>query len=1269
MTFKDYSEEGDLVLDEDKGLSSEDCVITDACYNEGQLIGTAMCKEAEIQVINDNYDLADKEFQLEVGVDTSNVVLNGPDEYDVSVDVPEGKSEQETRSGKNLFNANNINNSSVKVLNNGKTIVMPIATSGNGYTTTNKTLQQLCPDLNVGDTVFLYGNTTSQLNRYIYLKSLWHFGTERTITQEDLDAAVILYGNRYHDGETGQVTLTDMAIMLKSETDTTWEAYGASPSPKYPSEIKSVGDDINLFDANSSNISYSDNFVTHIIDSSNKITTNNSYSWARLEVTIAGLEANTDYTISTNIANDNELNCGLWGATDNISMSTNKNFKSTITKQTDSSGNLTFYFYTNYSSSTTATGIVVFDKIKLQKGTAATSYSEYGKGTVEVKQEGKNKFRFTNENIWQGAGNNYEILDDKLNKIHVYGNWYIGFLTDVKPNTYYTIMFEKEINVLTGNTGVVNIYDGDKKERIITITGNRGTFNSGSLNKIYVVLYCGGGTGYEGDVIFSYINLVEGLYDNITMPEFEPYFSNSYVLQVSEPLRSLPNGVCDTIEEDGIHRRVGIGKFQAVNQLYDSRGFKYGTNSIKSINTSAENINIICDKAIVNAKTNDIYITNYGNTLVIIGATDDTVETFNEKFAGAEYIYELAEEVIEPIFKEYVPYGTYTIKQYEDVKSNNKYKIIAYDYMDKLNEEFVDNDNYPKTLKQFYIDFAGYYGLEVEEQTLPNENFIIKEKPALENMTGRSILGCIAELFGSFAKINRFDRIQMYLKEDTDIEFSLDDMNSKLETDNRYGPVNVVTIGLSSVEGENVTLQDEESIAQYGETTIRIDDNPFVYTEALREEVIEELYNRLKGFSYIPVSFNHKARLYTDCGDAIKVQNMEETGYVETMILNQTVKIPRTRQSTIETKALTNTQQEKKYISKTKQKNTQTEIVVDKINQNIVGIIETQDEIQDKIFKMESDISGLDVSLTTAGGNNFLSFAPEYWELEIQQKLQEGIEEIGSFEGITETSLNNLLNTTITNYEKTDTSITFNYNQNKILIDTDLSITANVNLESISSRSTYYEELRKNTISSLGYLLKNENILQRLILPNGIYTISFLYKTVSLGATNKLIIDNGIKTEYELEDIQNFTDFKIQTEVEQEDGTTGTEEHYLSFEVNNNEVSIGFSSDSDNAIIISDLMLNSGSTKLDWTQNSNETITDTVKIGKGIEISSTADDVKFKADTDGIRILDADTDEVTSKFTRAGTETNNLIAHNSANLGGLMFRKVNDKVWITFIPD
>ena len=46
----------------------QNVTITDQCYQDGVIVGTAMCKEVEIELINNNFDLADKEFLLEVGV-------------------------------------------------------------------------------------------------------------------------------------------------------------------------------------------------------------------------------------------------------------------------------------------------------------------------------------------------------------------------------------------------------------------------------------------------------------------------------------------------------------------------------------------------------------------------------------------------------------------------------------------------------------------------------------------------------------------------------------------------------------------------------------------------------------------------------------------------------------------------------------------------------------------------------------------------------------------------------------------------------------------------------------------------------------------------------------------------------------------------------------------------------------------------------------------------------------------------------------------------
>lgn len=79
--------------------SLQDVVITDSCYDSGQLIGTAMTKEVEINIINkDNLDLADKEFELYVGVKLS----SGEYEY-----IPYGNyivTEYEDTKSNNIFN-------------------------------------------------------------------------------------------------------------------------------------------------------------------------------------------------------------------------------------------------------------------------------------------------------------------------------------------------------------------------------------------------------------------------------------------------------------------------------------------------------------------------------------------------------------------------------------------------------------------------------------------------------------------------------------------------------------------------------------------------------------------------------------------------------------------------------------------------------------------------------------------------------------------------------------------------------------------------------------------------------------------------------------------------------------------------------------------------------------------------------------------------------------------------------------------------------------
>lgn len=332
------------------------------------------------------------------------------------------------------------------------------------------------------------------------------------------------------------------------------------------------------------------------------------------------------------------------------------------------------------------------------------------------------------------------------------------------------------------------------------------------------------------------------------------------------------------------------------------------------------------------------------------------------KLQDEEFKLEVAVQLPDETY-EYVPYGSYTVNEYEDEKSNQNYKIVAYDYMNKLNGMFEENKNFnptfPISAKSFYIQFMSSYGIQCETQTLPNQGFIITSMPGFEGMTARSVLSCLCELFGGFAKINRNNKCQIYLSTETSEKIDASVMNTSLIVNERYGPVNVITIGLSDVEGENVTYQDYDSIQQYGETTIKILDNPILYTEELREQAIPALFDALKGFQYIPTEFKGKSLLYLDGGDLVQALDVKTNEYVNTIILNQTINIPKTRSGEYSNLALSNTETKNKYISKSKQSNTRTEILVDKANKKIETVVSQIGDRSEKTTTITQDIDGI----------------------------------------------------------------------------------------------------------------------------------------------------------------------------------------------------------------------------------------------------------------------------------------------------------------------
>lgn len=153
-----------------------------------------------IQASTNVFDLS--KIQLEEGTATNYLPYNTIQVKDV---------------GKNLFdiskvitNWNTSINSGLRNNNDGTLTISSPPTSTTSIGLAPNTLKDYCPNLQVGDVVYLNATTTGT-NKYIYLDvsvSLWSFGTKRTITQNDLDSKVYWYAS----GVNTTATISDIMI-------------------------------------------------------------------------------------------------------------------------------------------------------------------------------------------------------------------------------------------------------------------------------------------------------------------------------------------------------------------------------------------------------------------------------------------------------------------------------------------------------------------------------------------------------------------------------------------------------------------------------------------------------------------------------------------------------------------------------------------------------------------------------------------------------------------------------------------------------------------------------------------------------------------------------------------------------------------------------------------------------------------------------------------------------------------------------------------------
>lgn len=294
----------------------------------------------------------------------------------------------------------------------------------------------------------------------------------------------------------------------------------------------------------------------------------------------------------------------------------------------------------------------------------------------------------------------------------------------------------------------------------------------------------------------------------------------------------------------------------------------------------------------------------------------NTFKYFDGVWTGSEY--------------EYIDMGTFTVFDEKDEDDFNKH-ITAFDNLIKFNAPFIDVGGYPKTLFQELQNVCEQAGVVLNNTNIPNGSFKVANNQFVNEESLKTVLKAICQISGMYAIIKE-DKLVLQLKNDTNEVLNKNQHEPVIWKRRTYG-INQVVLGMKDVEGEYVLREDLQDIAKNGVHKLVINDNPFAYTEDKRAELIDELFNQVKGFGYVPFEVNGEWLSYLDVGDTITIDG------VETLLLRINGKSPTALESVISAPAVIDSSVD--YIDNTNSIENQmkrTEIIVDKQNQEIKAL-------------------------------------------------------------------------------------------------------------------------------------------------------------------------------------------------------------------------------------------------------------------------------------------------------------------------------------------
>lgn len=995
-----------------------------------------------------------------------------------------------------------------------------------------------------------------------------------------------------------------------------WEPYVGeipAPNPDYPSEIKTVGNNVNLLDISKLKTKTSYEITFTPTNTGIKITGTAYDTYAYGDSIYFNLQKGKTYTLyGKNAGNTFKLELKKNGTI--ITTIKTSGDKVTFTPKEDINS-ITFVLE-GISKGTTYNYEI--SNIKIVEGTEVGECSKYGQGSVKVTKCNKNLVGDIQKGYWNNTGvfeYDTNFVSSKQIKVEK-GKTYIGGIFDKNKNyvgKVVYVLFDKNKN-FTRYSGEETITIGNNEEYVSIRTYSAQASYITSNNYLLQL--------EVGNKIYSY----------------EPHQEQSYILPVQQEMLEGDYFDWDNEEEVHVWEKLvfkgnenwnlddiynGIAQFSlSVNAVYindDDTVIRTMSNYFKGVGFDSSWLIDNCVTIRKHSRVR-IMISKYttveqfktwlkskcdeGTPVIVyyklstpkrLPFTEEQKEIAKElshatTYEGTTHIY--STDSISPVLKttcgsEIVPIGKFTIqKPIED--DEFKVKIKATDYMKKFEDNKYDGSNltYPKTMLEVLEDICQKAGVELGSTSFLNSE---KQIAVYDNtVTARTYLGYIAEQAGGFAVIGRDGKL--YIKtfgEDT-INFNVD-----LFGDFTWG---------DKLKVSRVSYEDGIQNYKFGDetqATVFIDQNNMYIVDS---EQVENIYNQIKDFEVYTFEGETIIDPAYDIGDILvidgkKVLYQGEIKYAGKFKASINNKVQaKTEQESMQTKQ-TNSNKIKRVqseinqidgkITQLVQETTENEEKITQAQQDIDGFtqkVATKDELTEKVNELKHTIEGITLQAKETGGGNIFFYAKEYWRGQTQDS---------------EATLEEYTNTLI----------------------------------------------QQNNVSDEGYLINKGVSIQSQVVKNGQYVISFNYYKLKTDATGYVKIN---EVEYKLDgEINNWI------------------EKIIPVEITSNNIKIEIGSDTVASYYISDLMVSMGVEKNIWTQNANETRTDTVEIGKGIQVNSSTKNTYTRIDADGNRTFNSSTNERVAEMTDKGVYTKQLEVKEQAKINVLLIQQIGSQVWLT----